>query len=49
MLVRRDGSAELTERYWQQAGGDEAGGEADDAGGVWRLQQHRFRMAVGGA
>ena len=43
MLVNRDGSAELTERYWEAAP-DEGCGD-----GVWRTQQHRFRMAVGGA
>ncbi len=40
LTVRRDGAAELTERFWKAA-------EGGDGAGAWRTQTQRFRMAAG--
>jgi hypothetical protein len=40
LTVRRDGAAELTERFWEAA-------EGGDGAGAWRTQTQRFRMAAG--
>jgi uncharacterized protein with NRDE domain len=42
LLVRRDGTAELTERLWEPT-------TDGKSGGAWRTQQIRFSMPVGGA